>query len=58
MKYMNPVSATMMTMVRIQVAKSESTLSSPTFAKMAVSAANAADKRAQKSQFDAVAMFE
>jgi len=46
-----------MTMVRIQAPKSESNLSSPIFAKIAVVDANAADKRAQKTQFDAVAMF-
>ena len=48
-KYTNPVSAAIMTMVRIQAAKSESALSSPIFAKIAVRDANAADKRAQKS---------
>jgi hypothetical protein len=36
-----------MTIVRISVAKSESTPSRPIFAKMAVSAANAADPSAQ-----------
>jgi hypothetical protein len=39
-----------MMMVRIKVAKSELTLSIPTFANMAVSAANAAEPMAQNCQ--------
>ena len=39
-----------MTTVRTNVAKSELTFSMPTFAKMAVRAANAADSKAQNTQ--------
>ena len=45
--YTNPASTTMMTPVRTRVARSESTPSSPSLAKMAVSAANTADQSAQ-----------
>ncbi len=48
----------MMTVVRTKVARSESTPSSPSFAKIAVSAANTADSRAQKNQFGVVSMID
>src|SRR5690606_13721078 len=44
-----PLAARRMTMVRTKVAKSELTFSTPTLAKIAVNAANAADNKAQKS---------
>jgi hypothetical protein len=43
----NPVRVIIITNVRTSVAKSESMLSGPIFAKIAVSAANTADRRAQ-----------
>ncbi|MFT3964228.1 hypothetical protein [Propionivibrio sp.] len=46
----NNDSTTMMIAVRIRVARSESTPWTPIFAKMAVSAANAAERTAQKAQ--------
>jgi hypothetical protein len=48
-------SVTRMTMVRMKVAQSELMFSTPILAKMAVSAANAADNKAQNTQ-DAIGM--
>jgi hypothetical protein len=45
--YTKPASTTMITAVRTSVARSESTPSSPSLAKIAVSAANTADQSAQ-----------
>jgi hypothetical protein len=46
-----------MTAVRIKVAQSELMFSTPTFAKIAVSAANTADRTAQSCQVPAIAYF-
>jgi hypothetical protein len=56
--YKKPARTAEIMAVRTKVAKSESTPSSPTFAKMAVSAANTADKNAHKNQFWISAIYD
>ena len=55
-KQTNAPSTPSMTTVRISVARSESTPCKPSFAKMAVRAANTADKIAHRNQLEVVSM--